>query len=193
MVPAASCPVCSLPYRAELEELLSRGMSFAAVALRLGDRQPPVPGRDELAAHASQGHLLPAGERRQLVAQPPAISGVPIPPAAQLDPAAVLSDAIRAVHARATAGDIRHVATLAPLLKAWAEYRGVAAGREQSRQQLEAAGAAIRLLMDAAHEMCMSLRPLVGISECHRLWGDYRAAASAAARVLSEGGAPSIC
>src|SRR5258708_5084489 len=41
LVPAASCPVCSLPYRAELEELLSQGMSFAA-ALRLGDRQPPV-------------------------------------------------------------------------------------------------------------------------------------------------------
>src|SRR5258706_6393619 len=115
MVPAASCPVCSLPYRAELEELLSRGMSFAAVALRLGDRQPPVPGRDELAAHASQGHLLPAEERRQLVPQPPAISGVPVPPAAQLDPAAVLSDAIRPVHARATGGQNRPIPALGTL------------------------------------------------------------------------------
>jgi hypothetical protein len=63
-IPAASCPVCVWPHRGELEELLSRGISFAAATLRLGDPQPPVPSRDELAAHVSQGHLLPASERR---------------------------------------------------------------------------------------------------------------------------------
>lgn len=163
-------------------------MSFAAAALRLGDRQPPVPGRDELAAHASQGHLVPAAERRQL--SRPAISGVPLP---ALDPAAVLSDTIRAVHARVAAGDVRHASTLPPLLKAWSEYRDDAARRRQANEHLEAAGKAIGLLMDAARETCMSLRPLAGCDECLRLWEGYRSAAATAASVLQEGGSPVMC
>lgn len=121
-------------------------------------------------------------------------AGVLVPPAATLDPAAVLSDAIRAVHARATAGDIRHVATLAPLLKAWAECRDVAGEREQARQQLQAAGEAIRLMMDAARDLCWSLQPLVGPVQCQRMWNGYCQAFRATVDVPRQGGAPSpIC
>jgi hypothetical protein len=93
LVPVGGCRACGLPYRAEVEELLAGGMSFARVTLALADRTPPAPGPDELAAHAA-GHLLPAAARRQFL--------TPRPPPA--DPVGALELSVGVLAARSQRG-----------------------------------------------------------------------------------------
>jgi hypothetical protein len=161
LVTVADCRVCRLPYRAELEEMLAGGMSFARVALQLADRQPPVPAREELAAHAA-GHLLPAAERRQSLAPRP------LPPA---DPAAALELGIQVLTARLAAGDLTHIGTLPRIASTLADLR-------ESRHAGQAAELqdAFVIAMETAITLCKALAPVLGSEGGRRLFAAYNRA-----------------
>jgi hypothetical protein len=166
LVPVTGCPVCALPYRGELEALLASGMSFARVALQLADREPPVPAREELAAHVTSGHLLPAAERGQLLAPRP------LPPR---DPVGALELSIAALSARIAAGDLSHISTMPALASTLARLQEPA----HAGQAAEMSNA-FMVATETALAMCMALAPVLGLEGARRLREAYRAAVRAA-------------
>lgn len=177
LVPVTGCPVCVLPYRPELEELLAAGMSFARVSLQLGERQPPVPPREELAANAAS-HLLPAEQRRQRLAPRP------LTPA---DPSGALELGIEALSARLRAGDLTHISTLPALASALARMRHEDRGGHQAELQH-----AYLIGLETAHQMCAALAPVLGPAGARRLRDAYTAAAGAALEEYRETGSYTV-
>jgi hypothetical protein len=166
LVPVNECHVCALPYRCELEEMLAFGMSFARVALQLAGREPPVPGREELAAHAAEGHLLPAAERAQL------LTPRPLPPR---DPVGALELGMQALTARIAAGDLTHIGTLPRIASSLAML-------QDSRHASQAAelNNAFLTAVETANAMCAALAAVLGPEGARRLREAYGAAVRAA-------------